>query len=528
VFFKLWHKPKGNKEVLQLLLEEKAFSIIITSTFNTVEKMSEDSSQINPKHLEKLDKKAKELGYTNLAFFIDDIDMLMRPSELLKQKDMKYFELENLITLLTNKKISLGMAPRMISMVSKYSERNEELEAENTDLKRENITNRSKAETAEVQVKELNNQLQNLSVAPKQDAKVREENIKLSEENKYLKLTNDSLNEDLKKTKTQLDKKLEESNDLEVENSQLEMRIKDIQREIKDIEKELEEEQRKEKGGDKTLKKVDELIEELDELYGTVDDPFKKEFLAFLGVELSEIVDDRHITKQKILNQIAIHANEIEKVFEPKIAAMKASAPVTQAPTPTIRTPVKEVEPEKDDGIPSPVIRSSIKEAQETKIELAEEVTDTLDEITDKEDRYVKPSEFLKGKTIHKKEETEEKEAPKEAAEEKEPQDDIPSIPEVKKEPYKKKVKAKKGAAPTDRTPSEELIKVFDVFIKYLEAINDTKSFNDLCDKIIEQLYEHVGSPGMTQVYKIKSGGLKRKSMLVDILKSWKKKLPDM
>ncbi|MHA1441199.1 MAG: hypothetical protein ACTSPK_04935 [Candidatus Heimdallarchaeota archaeon] len=122
--------------------------------------MSEDSSNINPKYLEKLDKKAKELGYTNLAFFIDDIDMLMRPSELLKQKDMKYFELENLITLLTNKKISLGMAPRMISMVSKYSERNEELETENADLKTENITYKSKSETAEAQVKGLNSQLQ--------------------------------------------------------------------------------------------------------------------------------------------------------------------------------------------------------------------------------------------------------------------------------------------------------------------------------------------------------------------------------
>ncbi|MHA1124930.1 MAG: hypothetical protein ACTSO7_10380 [Candidatus Heimdallarchaeota archaeon] len=487
--------------------------------------MSEDSSKINPKHLEKLDKKAKELGYTNLAFFIDDIDMLMRPSELLKQKDMKYFELENLITLLTNKKISLGMAPRMISMVSKYSERNEELEAENADLKTENITNRSKAETSEAQVKQLTNQLQKLSAAPKQDAKVREENIKLTEENKYLKLTNDSLTDNLKKTKTQLDKKLEEANDLEVENSQLELRIKDIQREIKEIEKELDDEKRKEKGGDKTLEKVDELIEELDELYGTVEDPFKKEFLAFLGVELSEIVDGRHITKQKILNQIAIHANEIEKVFEPKIAAMRARAQATPAPT-----PVKKTKPVKDDGIPAPVIRQSIKEAEETKIELAEKAPDTIDEITDKEDRYVKPSEFLKGKSVHKKEE----EAPKkeekeeEVAEEKAPKDDIPAIPEVKKEPYKKKVRKKKGAPPVDRTPSEDLIKVFDVFIKYLEAISDTKSFNDLCDKIIEQLYEHVGSPGMTQVYKIKSGGLKRKSMLIDLLKKWKKKLPDM
>ncbi len=497
--------------------------------------MSEDSSNINPKHLEKLDKKAKELGYTNLAFFIDDIDMLMRPSELLKQKDMKYFELENLITLLTNKKISLGMAPRMISMVSKYSERNEELEAENADLKTENVTYKSKSETAEAQVKGLNNQLQNLSAAPKQDAKVREENIKLTEESKYLKLTSESLTEDLKKTKTQLDKKLEEANDLEVENSQLELRIKDIQREIKEIEKELDEEQKKEKGGDKTLKKVDELIEELDELYGTVDDPFKKEFLAFLGVELSEIVDGRHITKQKILNQIAIHANEIEKVYEPKIAAMRASTAAMPAPTPARRTPVKETKPvkEEDDGIPAPVIRKSIQEANDTKIQIAEKAPDDIDELIDKEDSYVKPSEFLKGKTVHKKEEPEE--APKkeekaaEEVEEKEaPMDDIPIVPVVKKVPYKKKVRKKKGAAPVDRTPSEDLIKVFDVFIKYLEAINDSKSFNDLCDKIIEQLYEHVGSPGMTQVYKIKSGGLKRKSMLIDLLKKWKKKLPDM
>ncbi|MHA1739040.1 MAG: hypothetical protein ACTSXA_04675 [Candidatus Heimdallarchaeota archaeon] len=495
--------------------------------------MSEDSSNINPKYLEKLDKKAKELGYTNLAFFIDDIDMLMRPSELLKQKDMKYFELENLITLLTNKKISLGMAPRMISMVSKYSERNEELEAENADLKTENITYKSKSETAEAQVKGLNNQLQNLSAAPKQDAKVREENIKLTEESKYLKLTNESLTEDLKKTKKQLDKKLEEANDLEVENSQLELRIKDIQREIKEIEKELEEEQKKEKGGDKTLKKVDELIEELDELYGTVDDPFKKEFLAFLGVELSEIVDGRHITKQKILNQIAIHANEIEKVFEPKIAAMRASTAATPAPTPAKSTPVKETKPEKeeDDGIPAPVIRKSIQEANDTKIQIAEKAPDTIDEIQDNEDRYVKPSEFLKGKTVHKKEEEAPKEKVEEAVKEEKavPKDDeIPDIPEVKKVPYKKKVRKKKGAAPVDRTPSDDLIKVFDVFIKYLEAISDSKSFNDLCDKIIEQLYEHVGSPGMTLVYKIKSGGLKRKSMLVDLLKKWKKKLPDM
>ena len=35
-------------------------------------------------------------------------------------------------------------------------------------------------------------------------------------------------------------------------------------------------------------------------------------------------------------------------------------------------------------------------------------------------------------------------------------------------------------------------------------------------------------SPGMTQVYKIKSGGLKRKQMLIDTLKKWKVKLPDL
>ena len=489
--------------------------------------MSEDSSQINPKHLEKLEKKAKELGYTNLAFFIDDIDMLLRPVDLLKQKDMKYFELENLITLLTNKKISLGMAPRMISMVSKYSERNEELEAENIDLKRENITMSSKHQTAEAQMKELNNRLKNLSAAPKQDAKVREENIKLTEENKYVKLTNESLTEDLKKTKTQLDKKLVEANDLEVENSQLELRIKDIQREIKEIEKELKEEKKIEKGVDKALKKIEELIEELDELYGTVDDPFKREFLAFIGVVLSEIADNRHITKQKILNQIAIHANEIEKIFEPKITAMRVSTAATPAPTPTrVAKPVKE----KDDDIPKPVIRKPVKETKEAEIELAEEVPEKIEELEDKEDRYVKPSEFLKGKTIHSKTETKE-ETPKEEEEEEKAPKEVKKeepAPAQKKVSYPKKAKKRKGATHTDRTPSKDLVKVFDVFIKYLEAISDRKSFNDLCDKIIEQLYEHVGSPGMTQVYKIKSGGLKRKSMLIDLLKKWKKKLPDM
>ncbi|MCK5158762.1 MAG: hypothetical protein KAR08_06375, partial [Candidatus Heimdallarchaeota archaeon] len=100
--------------------------------------MSEDASNLSQKQLEKLFSKAKEMGYSNLAFFIDDLDMLLRSANLLKQKDMKYFELENLITLLINKDISLGMAPRMLSMVSKYSERNEELETENASMKQSN------------------------------------------------------------------------------------------------------------------------------------------------------------------------------------------------------------------------------------------------------------------------------------------------------------------------------------------------------------------------------------------------------
>ena len=89
--------------------------------------------------------------------------------------------------------------------------------------------------------------------------------------------------------------------------------------------------------------------------------------------------------------------------------------------------------------------------------------------------------------------------------------------------------KKKRGKAePVDRTPSSDLVKVFDVFIKYLEAITDNSSFNDLCDKLIEELYEHVGSPGMTKVYKIKSGGVKRKQMLIDLIKKWQVQLPEM
>ena len=78
------------------------------------------------------------------------------------------------------------------------------------------------------------------------------------------------------------------------------------------------------------------------------------------------------------------------------------------------------------------------------------------------------------------------------------------------------------------KTISNNIPDIPDIFIKYLDAINDTSSFNDLCDKFIEQMYEHVGSPGMTKVYKIKSGGVKRKQMLVDLLKTWKKELPEM
>jgi cell division septation protein DedD len=489
----------------------------------------EGASNINQKQLRKLESKAKELGYSNLAFFIEDIDVLLRPANLLKQKEMKYFELENLISLLISKNISLGMAPRMISMVTKYSERNEELEAENTELKQSNITMRSKYQTAEAQVKEYQKQLSELSVGAQTDARIREENIKLTEENKYLKMTNESLTDDLKKTKGKLDQKLEDANNLEVENSQLELRMKDMQRELKELEIEVDEFKRKGVGGGETKRKVESLIDELDELYGTIDDPFKKEFVAFLGVELGEIMDDRNITKQKILNQIAIHANEIEKAFEPRIVAAQ---PVTKAPSRRRRKeaiieeePVKIEEPKVT--IPEPVKKEVVKEIEPIVSE--EKATDEL--AAEPGDQYVKPSEFLKGKSIHSGAETKTAEvetssdtdAPKDEEKPKEVEVSAP-----KPVSYPKKKKRSKKAAPVDRTPSPELVQVFDVFIKYLEAITDNSSFNDLCDKLIEELYEHVGSPGMTQVYKIKSGGVKRKKMLVDLLKQWQVKLPDM
>ncbi|MBN1327912.1 MAG: hypothetical protein JXA54_00440 [Candidatus Heimdallarchaeota archaeon] len=486
--------------------------------------MSQDgSTNINQNQLNKLDKKAKEMGYTNLAFFIDDIDMLLRPVNLLKQKDMKYFELENLISLLISKDISLGMAPRMISMVSKYSERNEELEAENEELKQSNITMRSKYQTAEVQVKEYQKQLQELSVGSQTDARIREENIKLTEENKYLKMTNESLSSDLKKTKERLDVKLDEANNLEIENNQLELRLKDIQREIKDLEAENEELKKKDSGSDETKKRIEEVIEELDELYGTIDDPFKKEFVAFMGVELSELVDNRHISKQKVLNQIAIHAHEIEKIFEPRIAAMQQKQQqqvYTPTPvTPVIRESVGTKAPEPKDIVPEPVIKKTPTK-EETVI--GDEKSHVREE-NETGDRYVKPSEFLKGKSVHTEKDDEISIAEKPLVEGTEET----VIPEVKTMPYVKKTKTKK-IEEVDRTPSPELVKVFDVFIKYLEAISDNSSFNSLCDKLIEELYEHVGSPGMTQVYKIKSGGVKRKDMLIDLIKAWQKKLPDM
>ncbi len=480
--------------------------------------MSQDGSiNINQNQLTKLDKKAKEMGYTNLAFFIDDIDMLLRPAGLLKQKDMKYFELENLISLLISKDISLGMAPRMISMVSKYSERNEELEAENEELKQSNIVMRSKYQTAEAQIKEFQKQLQELSVGSQTDARIREENIKLTEENKYLKMTNESLTVDLKNTKTKLDTKLDEANNLEIENNQLELRLKDIQRELKDLESENEELKKKETGSDETKKRIEEVIEELDELYGTIDDPFKKEFVAFIGVELSELADNRHISKQKVLNQIAIHAHEIEKIFEPKILAMQQQQQHIITPQPIIKEPVDSRISEPAEKVPEPVIKKTpVKE--ELVIKEEEQV---VEEDNDTGDRYVKPSEFLKRKGIQvtkKEEDTAEKTADAESETE---------APEEKPVSYSKKPKAKKVEV-LDRTPSPELVKVFDVFIKYLEAINDNSSFNSLCDKLIEELYEHVGSPGMTQVYKIKSGGVKRKDMLIDLIKAWQKKLPDL
>ncbi len=490
--------------------------------------MSDGASNMSQKQLEKLQKKAKEMGYSNLAFFVDDIDMLLRPANLLKQKDMKYFELENLISLLNSKNVSLGMAPRMISMVSKYSERNEELETENASLKQSNITMRSKYQTAEAHVKELTKQLSDLSVGSKTDAKIREQNIKLIEENKYLKMTNDSLSGDLKKTKEKLDQKLDEANNLEVENTQLELKVKDLKRELKEVSLEYEEIKKKGTGEDQTKKKIEELIEELDELYGTIDDPFKKEFLAFMGVELSEIVDDRHITKQKVLNQISIHAREIEKIFEPQIATLKrAQATASQiATTPVTRASMKTEkvkESEEKDIIPEPVKRKAL-EPVETP---AEDDLDIPDE-DDVGDRYVKPSEFLKGKSVHTGEAVKEKEAPVTAEDGGLELAEEAVIPKLKPVSYPKEKRRSKKVAPVDRTPSPELIKVFDVFIKYLEAITDNNSYNDICDKIIEQLYEHVGSPGMTKVYKIKSGGVRRKQLLVDLLIKWKAKLPEM
>ncbi len=479
--------------------------------------MSEESSSINQKQLAKLEKKAKQFGYENLSFFIEDIDVLLRPSNLLKEKDMKYFELENLISLLDSKKISLGMAPRMISMVSKYSERNEVLEEETASLKQENITLKSKHQTADAQAKELQSQLQNLSAAPQADAKIRETNIKLTEESKYLKMTNESLTTDLKKIKDKYEEKLEESNDLEVENSQLEMRMKDLQRELKEVALEFEEEKKKVKdsGSNKTLETIEKIIEELDEIYGTVDDPFKKEFLAFLGVELGEIIDNRHITKQKILNQIAIHAHEIEKIFEPKIASLTrqyaSAAPVQQ----TTKAKVKDKKP--SEAIPEPAKRKPVETAPE-------EITPTTEEeIDDPSDSYVKPSDFLKGKKASKAKPKDEEDADGEKE-----QPELDEGVKVPKVAYTKRKSKGKKPAKIDRTPSPELVKVIDVFIKYIEAINDTSSFNDICDKFIEQMYEHVGSPGMTKVYKIKSGGVKRKQMLIDLLAAWKKQLPEM
>ncbi|NHK31283.1 MAG: hypothetical protein FK730_08020 [Asgard group archaeon] len=486
----------------------------------------EGASNINQKQLRKLESKAKELGYSNLAFFIEDIDVLLRPANLLKQKEMKYFELENLISLLISKNISLGMAPRMISMVTKYSERNEELESENAELKQSNITMRSKYQTGEAQVKEYQKQLSELSVGAQTDARIREENIKLTEENKYLKMTNESLTEDLKKTKGKLDQKLDDANNLEVENSQLELRMKDMQRELKELEIEVDEFKRRGVGGGETKRKVESLIDELDELYGTIDDPFKKEFVAFLGVELGEIMDDRNITKQKILNQIAIHANEIEKAFEPRIAAAQpvSTRPSRRRKETIIEEPVKIEEPEV--AIPEPVKKQIAKEAEP--ITTSDKPTDEL--AAEPGDRYVKPSEFLKGKSIHSGTETKSAEV-ETSSEADEPKDEEKpkevEAPAPKPVSYPKKHRSKK-AAPVDRTPSPELVQVFDVFIKYLEAITDNSSFNDLCDKLIEELYEHVGSPGMTQVYKIKSGGVRRKKMLVDLLKQWQVKLPEL
>ncbi|MHA1212317.1 MAG: hypothetical protein ACTSSH_07635, partial [Candidatus Heimdallarchaeota archaeon] len=320
-----------------------------------------------------------------------------------------------------------------------------------------------------------------------------------------------------------LEIKLEEANDLEVENSQLELRMKDAQRELKETDLELEALKRQGSGADETLETIEKLIEELDEAYATIDDPFKKEFVAFLGVELSEIVDNRHITKQKILNQIVIHAREIEKIFEPRFAAMKQPTYVTpvSAPTPVVKQP--KVQVEEKEKIPEPVIKKA--PVEEEKEESAKAEVDEPVEYA--ADSYVKPSEFLKGKSVHKTADKPKETKDEKPDEAKETEED--KAPKAKSKPvsYPKKSKKKKKG-PVDRTPSSELIQVFDIFIKYLEAITDNSSFNDLCDKIIEELYEHVGSPGMTQVYKIKSGGVKRKNLLIDLLKKWKKELPEM
>jgi len=243
-----------------------------------------------------------------------------------------------------------------------------------------------------------------------------------------------------------------------------------------------------------------------------------------MGVELSEIVDGRTITKQKILNQIAIHAREIEKTFEPRLAALQQAQPGTFV-QPKIQI---QKEPLKEKAIPEPVIKKAPSKAVPTPSKPAKEPE--KEEPTEKdvveEDHYVKPSEFLKKKGVvfASKKEGEEKAEDVEA--EKPAEDATATVAKPKTVSYPKRKSKKKE--PVDRTPSPELIQVFDVFIKYLEAITDNKSFNDLCDKIIEQLYEHIGSPGMTQVYKIKSGGVKRKQLLIDLIKKWKGRLPDL
>ena len=252
-----------------------------------------------------------------------------------------------------------------------------------------------------------------------------------------------------------------------------------------------------------------------------------------MGVELSEIADNSKISKQKFLNQIAIHAIEIEKIFEPRMAAIQPTTILrqpTRVETPVEPTPVK-VEPIKEEGkevIPEPVKRQPVKE------EPVAELVEDIDE-NDVGDRYVKPSEFLKGKSIHsgaakaEAPKVEEKIVETETAPVEKVEEEEISIPKPKPVSITTKKKKKRAKAePRDRTPSSDLVKVFDVFIKYLEAITDNSSFNDLCDKLIEELYEHVGSPGMTKVYKIKSGGVKRKQMLIDLIKKWQVQLPEM